>query len=157
MTIRSHIGYVRLVKKIIGGFWESYKVKSWFSKEVEKCIPKYIYLNEYQSLMTGSRSAIFCMYLLMIYKKTDLKGILPQCYININKFCFKQHVFFHIFLPLFKILFWPLVTSNNLRCFFFTKRTYPIWLLMVIWVYLQKIYFLGCVANVLPLVTFRYL
>ena len=30
--------------------------------------------------MTGSRYAMFCMYLLMIYKKTVLKGILPHCY-----------------------------------------------------------------------------
>ena len=119
MTIRSHIGYVRLVKKIIGGFWKSYKVKIWFSKEVEKCIPKYIFLNGYQSLMTRSRSAMFCMYRLWIYKKTGLRGILPQCYINITKFCFKQHDFFHIFLPLLKISFWPCVTSNNLRCFFY--------------------------------------
>ena len=97
MTIRSHNGYVRLVKKIIGGFWKSYKVKIWFSKEVEKCIPKYIFLNGYQSLMTRSRSAIFCMYRLWINKKTGLRGILPQCYINITKFCFKQHDFFIFF------------------------------------------------------------
>ena len=71
MTIRSHIGYVHFVKKIIGSFRKSHKVKRLFSKEVEKCIPKCVCLNDYQSLMNGSISAIFCMYLLMIYKKTD--------------------------------------------------------------------------------------
>ena len=122
MTIRSRIGYVRLVKKIIGGFWKSCKVKKRFSKEVEKCISKYIYLNGYQSQMNGSRSAILCMYLLLIYKKTGLKGILPQCYIKITKFCFKQNDFF-----LFLFLFWKsafgLVWLLKISDYFF-YRTY---------------------------------
>ena len=104
-----------MLKKIIGGFWKSYKVKSWFSKEVEKYIPKYIYFSWYQYLMTGTRSVIFCMYLLMIYKKTGLKGISPQCYINISKFCFKQHdffIFFFLFLKSFFDLVWLPITSD---------------------------------------------
>ena len=35
------------------------------------------------------------------------------------------------------------------------KRTYPMWLLMGVWVYMQEKIFLGGVANFLPLVTFR--
>merc|ERR1712055_1238064 len=39
-SIGSHIGYVRLITDVIGGHYRSHKVKSWFSKEVEKYVHK---------------------------------------------------------------------------------------------------------------------
>ena len=104
--------------------------------------------------MTSSRSAIFCLYLLVIYKKTGLKGLLPQCYIKITKFCFKQHDFFHIFLPLLKISFWPCVTSKNLR--FFLPNLHTLYDFKWSFQYTFKKYiFLDFVVNFLPEVTFK--
>ena len=42
-SIKSHIGYVRLITDVIGGYYRSHKIKSWFSKEVEKYVPKYFF------------------------------------------------------------------------------------------------------------------
>ena len=87
-TIRSHIGYVSLVKKSSEVFGSHTRSKAGFQKRWKNVLCKYLYFNGYQSLMTSSRSAIFCLYHLVIYKKTGFKGL------------------------------WPCVTSKNLRRFF---------------------------------------
>ena len=78
--IKSYIGYVRLITDVIGGYYRSHKVKSWFSKEVEKYVHKCFFLMDHHSLMFFSGYAIFKIYFHKISKNTTLKGISPHCY-----------------------------------------------------------------------------
>ena len=94
-SIRSHIGYVRLITNLIGGHYRSHKVKSWFSKEVEKYFHKCFF----------NRSL----------KNTALKGISPHCYKKDYHSLFPTvwiSIFFYLFWkPVFDLV-WPIMASN---------------------------------------------
>ena len=99
-----------------------------------------VFLMDHHSLRTCPRYSIFSKNLLIISKKTAIRGILPQCFIKIFKVCCPQQdfsVFFYFFenhILNFCDLQWPLM--NNVA-----KLIYPMWLFMFFEYTQNNIYF----------------